>query len=74
MKTKIMLNTPQDVEEFVNAASGCDGEVDLTGGVVYIDGKSFLGVLTMGLKRELNVHTTELSPRFKEVVKKYQIA
>lgn len=52
---KIRLENTNDAEEFVKAASKCGGDVDLHSGVVYIDGKSLLGVLAMGIKRELNV-------------------
>ena len=75
MKSKIILKTPHDVEEFVNAAAKCDGEVDLTRGVVFIDGKSLLGVMTMGLERELEVRVTGApADKFKQVVKKFAVA
>ena len=75
MKSKIILKTPHDVEEFVNAAAKCDGEVDLTRGVVFIDGKSLLGVMTMGLERELEVTVTGApADKFKQVVKKFAVA
>ena len=55
MKFKIRLENTKDAEEFVKAASQCGGDVDLHSGVVYIDGKSLLGVMAMGLKRDMNV-------------------
>ncbi len=55
MKFKIRLENTNDAEEFVNAASMCGGDVDLHSGVVYIDGKSLLGVIAMGIKREMSV-------------------
>ena len=48
-KFKILLNSPDDVQEFVKIASQCPYDIDLEHGSVYIDAKSFLGVLTMEL-------------------------
>lgn len=59
MKFKIRLENTNDAEEFVKAASQCGGDVDLHSGVVYIDGKSLLGVIAMGIKRDLNVTFSE---------------
>ncbi len=55
MMFKIRLENVNDAEEFVKAASQCGGNVDLHSGVVYIDGKSLLGVMAMGIKRDLDV-------------------
>ncbi len=52
---KIRLENTKEAEEFVRAASQCGGDVDLHSGVVYIDGKSLLGVLAMGIKRDMFV-------------------
>ena len=76
MKFKIRLENALDAEEFVNAAVKCGGDVDLHSGVIYIDGKSLLGVLAMGVKREMSVHvaSTDVDPLFAQVVKKFAIA
>lgn len=73
---KIRLENAKDAEEFVAAASKCGADVDLHSGVVYIDGKSLLGVLAMGVKREMSVHltSTDVDPAFEKVVKKFAIA
>ena len=55
---KIRLENTKDAEEFVREASKCGGDVDLHSGVVYIDGKSLLGVLAMGIKRDMDVSLT----------------
>lgn len=55
MRNMIKLMSPMDAQEFVNIASAYDYDIDLKSGVVYIDAKSILGVLTYGLKRELEV-------------------
>ncbi|SFI15418.1 Phosphotransferase system, HPr [Pseudobutyrivibrio sp. OR37] len=75
MKFKIRLENTQDAEEFVNAASQCGSDIDLHSGVVYIDGKSLLGVLAMGIKRELDVHVSEHDDSvFLNAVKKFVVA
>lgn len=74
METRIKLQTPQDVQEFVNAAAKVECDVNLKGGVVFIDGKSFLGVMTMGLMRELVVHTNEVDKNFNKSIKKFAVA
>lgn len=75
MKFKIRLENTQDAEEFVKAATKCGGDVDLHSGVVYIDGKSLLGVLAMGIKREMEVYVSEhTGDSFKNAVKKFVVA
>lgn len=76
MKFKIRLENARDAEEFVNAATKCGGDIDLHSGVVYIDGKSLLGVLAMGIRREMHVHiaSKDLDPSFAQVIEKFAIA
>ncbi|MBO6129314.1 MAG: HPr family phosphocarrier protein [Pseudobutyrivibrio sp.] len=75
MKFKIRLENTQDAEEFVKAAALCGGDVDLHSGVVYIDGKSLLGVLAMGIKREMEVYVSEHSDAsFVNAIKKFVVA
>ncbi|SDB15712.1 PTS HPr component phosphorylation site [Pseudobutyrivibrio sp. YE44] len=75
MMFKIRLENTNDAEEFVKAASQCGGDVDLHSGVVYIDGKSLLGVIAMGIKRELNVSIHDPADKvFKNAVQKFVVA
>lgn len=75
MKFKIRLENTKDAEEFVKAASQCGGDVDLHSGVVYIDGKSLLGVLAMGIKRDMNVSINEQDTSvLKKAVQKFIVA
>ena len=75
MKFKIRLENTNDAEEFVKAASQCGGDVDLHSGVVYIDGKSLLGVIAMGIKRDMNVSTREQDNSiFAKAVQKFIVA
>ena len=75
MKFKIRLENTQDAEEFVRAATLCGGDVDLHSGVVYIDGKSLLGVLAMGIKRDMDVYVADhVDKTFKSAIKKFVVA
>ncbi len=46
-KTKIMLQEPEEVKEFVNAAEKCDFDIDVIYNRIIVDAKSFLGVLSL---------------------------
>ena len=71
---KFRINSANDVEEFVKIASGFDFDIDLVSGTVYLDAKSLLGVLSMGLKRELNVITMVEDQQFASAIKKFSVA
>ena len=71
---KILLNSPDEVQEFVNAASKCPYDIDLENGSVYIDAKSLLGVLTMGINRKMNVICGSMDENFLTSVKKFAVA
>ena len=74
MSQKIRLNETADVKEFVQAASKCDFDVDISYNRVIIDAKSILGVLSMDLTRELTVRCYGESKRFDEVIAKFAVA
>ena len=64
MEFKVVLNSPEEVKEFVKAASQCDAEIDLKSGSIYLDAKSLLGVLSMGIKKELKVMCVKDDEKF----------
>ncbi len=74
MEFKVFLKNTKDVEEFVRAASRCDGEIDMTSGAIYLDAKSFLGVLSAGMKREMRVICLSDEPQFFKSVRKFAVA
>lgn len=74
MKFRIMLENAEDAQEFVNAATACGADVDLHSGVVYIDGKSLLGIMAMGIKREMSVHVSGSDRKFADAISKFVIA
>lgn len=73
--TKIKLMDPKEVAEFVNIASKYDFDIDIKGaGNVYVDGKSFLGLMTQGLKRELLVICRGTDESFDRSIRKFAVA
>ena len=75
MKNQIIkLMTPEEVQEFVNIASRYDFDIDLKSGAHYLDGKSFLGLLTQGLERELVVLSRGNDITFSNMIQKFAVA
>ncbi len=70
---KIRLMATEDVQEFVNAAERCEFDIDVLHERVMIDAKSLLGVLGIGLSKELTVKYWGENPTFENVVKKYAV-
>jgi phosphotransferase system HPr-like phosphotransfer protein len=69
-----MLKNANDVEEFVNAATDCPTAIDLKSGSVYLDGKSLLGVMALGMQRELQIICAEHDETFYNKVRKFAVA
>ncbi len=65
---KIKLR-PEEVKEFVAAATKCDFDIDITYNRVVIDAKSILGVLGMDLSRVLTVRCLGYDPDFAQKLK-----
>ena len=51
----IKLNSVEDIKTFVRAAENCPFDIDVNYNRVYIDGKSFLGLMGMDLNQVLRV-------------------
>ena len=71
---KVKFKNSEDVENFVNAAGQCDFEIDITYDHIYIDAKSFLGVLELGLRKELKVQYFGENAKFESMLKNYAVA
>ena len=59
MKTfNIMLNSINDVKNFVNAVNKYDFDVDLTSGRYVVDAKSIMGIFSLDLSKhiKLDIH------------------
>jgi phosphotransferase system HPr-like phosphotransfer protein len=70
---QILLHDLNDLEEFVETASKSDSEINLESGSIFIDAKSFLGVLTMGIHRKLRVNVIGEDAEFVNRVQKFAI-
>lgn len=71
---QIMLNATEDIQEFVNAASKCDFDIDIFYNRIIIDAKSLLGILSMDLTRQLTVRCYGENSHFNKVIEKFAVA
>lgn len=71
---KVKLFAEEDVKDFVNAASLCDFDIDISYNHIIIDAKSILGVLSMDRTNELTVICNGRNPSFEDVLQKYAVA
>lgn len=71
---KIRLSGAEDVRDFVREAGKCDFDIDISYNRVIIDAKSFLGVLSMDLTRDLTVKYGGSDSNFEHVLSKYATA
>ena len=57
----IMLNSINDVKEFVNIVSKYDFDIDLTSGRYVVDAKSIMGIFSLDLSKpiKVEVHSDE---------------
>ena len=56
MTTKeITFNTIEDVKQFVNRVEQYPQDVDVCCGSCMVDGQSILGILSLGIRKKLNV-------------------
>lgn len=68
---KIKLTRFEEVKEFVNAASGCDFDIDIFYNRIIVDAKSLLGVLSLDLSRVLNVSCQGYDSDFEHTLNKF---
>lgn len=52
---KVVFESDDEICSFVRAANNCEGEVDVQYGSRAVDGKSVLGVLSLGLHKPLDI-------------------
>jgi phosphotransferase system HPr-like phosphotransfer protein len=55
VSVNIILNTINDVKNFVNTVSKYDFEVDLTSGRYVIDAKSIMGIFSLDLSKSIKL-------------------
>lgn len=68
---KIKLTQFDDVKEFVNAAAGCDFDIDIFYNRIVVDAKSLLGVLSLDLTRVLHVSCQGYDSNFEHTLNKF---
>ena len=73
-ETVIRLNTLDDIQEFVGAASKCDFDIDLKYRQILIDAKSLLGVIGIGTNNDFKVCYMGDDQAFDNVVDKFTVA
>ncbi len=70
---RIMLR-PDEVKDFVRAASNCDFDIDISYNSYVVDAKSILGVLGLDLTRLLTVNCHGYSEEFDGYVRQFSLA
>ena len=73
-QSKIKLNATEEVQEFVNAATRCDFDVDVHYNRFLIDAKSILGALSLDLTKVLTVDCHGESKECNRTWKKFAVA
>ena len=73
-QSKIKLYATEEVQEFVNAATKCDFDIDIYYNRFLIDAKSILGILSMDLTKVLTVECHGESKEFDRTLKKFAVA
>ena len=68
----LLLNSINDVKDFVNVVSRCDFEVDLVSGRYVVDAKSIMGIFSLDLSKPIKVeiHSDDCD-KFMEDIKKF---
>lgn len=75
MRLKIRFEKPDDILEFVNAADQYPGEMDLCYGNNVVDAKSILGVMLLGIGKDLTLNIYSENRKDIELsMKRYQVA
>ena len=69
----IKLTAPEEAQEFVNAASECNFDIDMRFNKVIVDAKSFLGVLSL-LTYPVMIFSQGSNSKFDQLLEKYAVA
>ena len=74
MRERKIKMTPAEVQNFVNEASKCDFDIDISYNHYTVDAKSILGVMGMDLNNILTVRCYGESLQFENFLQKYAVA
>lgn len=69
----IILRDQEAVKAFVQAASKCPYDVDVSYDRVVVDAKSIIGVMSLDRRRSLKVNYQEDDEAFREVLERYEV-
>lgn len=72
--TKTIQLTPDEVQHFVDVASGCDFDIDISYNRYVVDAKSFLGVYGLDFRNPLKVVYEGYDEKLEELLKKLAVA
>lgn len=70
--TLIRLDSPEAVQEFVNAAGKCSFDIDAKYNRIIVDAKSFLGVLGLAVN-PISVYSHGEDAAFEKTLKKFAV-
>ena len=75
MKTvNIMLNSINDVKNFVNIVNQYDFDVDLSSGRYVVDAKSIMGIFSLDLSKPIKLEVYDDNcDEFLEAIKKFEV-
>lgn len=74
VERKIRLSDTEEVKDFVRAAGKCDFDIDVIYSRAVIDAKSLLGMMYLGLSKELTIKYGGNNAGFEHTVQKYAVA
>ena len=63
-----------DIVEFVSAASKCDFDIDVKYNRWYLDAKSILGIMGIGVRNNFEVYFDGKDKQFQKVLDKFAVA
>lgn len=74
MVVKTIRLTPDAVKHFVEVATKCDFDIDISYNRYVVDAKSFLGVYGLDFNRPLKVSYNGYNAQFEELLKSHAVA
>lgn len=70
----IRLSDMNEVRDFVRAAGECDFDIDVRYNQTVIDAKSLMGMIGLGIQKNLEVCYGGLNEKFENIVQKFAVA
>ena len=71
MKTKIKLNTVEEVMKFSAIANKCDFDIDVQYHRFVLDGKSLMGLMSLDLIQPLTIYYNGTNPVFETILREF---